>query len=705
MPNPAPKYRPQASNQFRAILGSELLQLVRDKRAVFAAIVLPVLLYPWLFFGQNKIEKISKESLASRSLQAAHDLSRLPEDWKAPILEALEAAQPIEWVSMDAGAVVDLEAGFDPEAEPSEEQTQAFESKRRELYKELLGPEEVLLVVALPPTEVRGPPVIGLYYDLKEDTSREAQGRVSGQLSDLEDARTMALRTELLGGDPAAFLNTERVDVASAAQRTGAKLGRLLPMLLVLLLLSGGAFAALTVFAGERESGTLESILVQPIEPKVLALSKFAAVAVAAFVTLLANLLALYLCVAMGWTSSGEGDVSGLNPMSLLGALWYLPGALLLCGLLCLALGNAKTFREGQYLLFPITMLAAIPSAVVLQPSLPNNMALSAIPFTGAALVLRDILRGDATVLTILVMTVSHLLYTAWTVSRLGNMLDGERALANSNDSLRAAKLGPARHGMRWGFAGVLAVYIVGSWIQSRIPIWGIAWTLWGLLPAMAVVCAMRARKPAMAAAHAMGGKAFSLVRELGLNLPSPRFMAGALLLVPALSLGMQYFLQFQEKLLPLPGAFSQADPLGPLIENLSTFMLVFVIAVSPGICEELFFRGAVFSSLRRGMSTSKALFWQTVFFAAAHASVHRLMPTAIIGLLLGVLTLRARSILPAILLHATYNASIVMQGMEVIPSQADGGWPMHLAWLAIPGVALMFWPKRTAEGSLDPVA
>ena len=685
------KPRPQSTGQFRAILGSELLQLVRDKRAVFAAIVLPLLLYPWLFYGQTKIEKISKDSLASRSLQTAHDLSLLPEEWRAPVLEVLQGAEPIEWTEVDASAVAQLEA-----QSAGQEETPELESERRRLYGEILGTDQVLLVVALAPTEERGPPVIALYSDLKEDTSREAEQRVSSGLRALEKERTEALRTELLGGDPAAFLDLERVDVASAAERTGAQLGRLLPLLLVLLLISGGAFAALTVFAGERESGTLESILVQPIQPKVLALGKFAAVAVAAMVTLLANLAALYICVAMGWTSSGEGDLAGLSPKTLVGCLWYLPGALLLCGMLCLALGHTKTFREGQYLLFPITLLAAIPSAVVLQPSLPNNAALAAIPFTGAALTLRDILRGDATLITLIVMTVSHLAYTGWTVSRLGGMLEGERALASTSDSLRAAKLGPARHGMRWGFAGVLVFYIVGSWIQSRYPIYGLGISIWGLLVPMAIVCALRARRSMEASAHATGQATYSLQTELGLRWPKPQYLLGALLLVPALTLGMQYFLGFQEKILPLPRAMGQADPFAALLEKFGIPMLLFFTAITPGICEELFFRGAVLSSLRRGMSTPKALMWQTLFFAAAHASVHRLFPTAIIGILLGLITLRARSIIPAILLHACYNSYIFLQGMEKVPQQLeDGGWTAHLAWLGVAGVLLLFVPKR----------
>ncbi len=694
--------KPQARQQFAAILRVELLQLVRDKRALFAAIVLPVLLYPWLFAGQKKIEKISQESLASRSLSVAYDFSALPEPWEAPIWEALAAADPVEWVPVDAQAARTLEEErtstlAEPESAPDPVEAK---TQRRQLYEQLVEEPQVLLVVAHASRSGPQRPEISIYFDVKQDESREAQSRIAGALRDLEEARTQALREELLGGDPAAFLALETVDIASAEERSGANLGRLLPMLLVLLLISGGAFAALTVFAGEREAGTLESILVQPISPRTLAFAKYTAVAVAAFATLLANLGALYLCVAMGWTGDGAGGgMDGLRVTRLVGALGYLPGALLLCGLLCMALGHAKTFREGQYLLFPITLLAAIPSAVVLQPSLPNNAVLSAIPFTGPALVLRDILRGDVQLLHFVVMTVSHLLWVAWTLRRLGGMLEGERALASTSEARRLAKQGPARHGMRWGFAGVLAFYLVGYTIQARIPTWGVAYSMWGLLPPLALLCAWRARRTWAPWPGEAQPARFSLAAELGLRPGRWSVGLGALLLVPAMTLGMQHFLTWQESLLPLPQFMQQAAGLETMLSELSTVQMLFLMALTPAICEELFFRGAVFSSLRRGLSTGKALLWQTLFFAAAHGSVHRILPTAILGLLLGLLTLRARALWPAMLFHFAYNASQVLQATGELPAQsgpeAHSGH-QQLAWLALVGFALVFWPQRS---------
>ncbi|MDF1839278.1 MAG: ABC transporter permease subunit, partial [Planctomycetota bacterium] len=553
---PTPGQNPiQPKQQLWAILTCELRQLLRDKRALFATVVLPMLLYPWMLYGQNKINDISENQMAERTVQVLHDLSRLSEAHAGPILEAIESIEGLEGSTFDGTALAELEARAVSESEGVD-----LSTERRTLYQETLPEESEILIVGHPSHRFEGRPEVSIYFDVKVSNSREAQKRVASALRALERQQKSELRIELLGSDPGAFLSLEQVDVASEQERGGAKLARMLPMLLVLLLISGGAFAALSVFAGEREGGTLETLLVQPMSPKTLAYGKYASVAVAALVTLLANLAALYLCVALGLTSGNNSEMGDIGPMRLLAAMLYAPGALLLCAILCLALGRARTFREGQYLLLPLMLVAAIPSAIVFQPGLPHNVYLAVIPFAGPALTLRDVLRGDLTLAPTIAMIISHLGWSWLALRQLASHMDGERALVADSDVQKAARQGPARHGMRWGFAGVLAVYIIGSWLQSKDMLGGLAWTLWGLLPAMAVICALRAKSHAgtHSSRNLQTGPGFvSVIRELGLRLPNPGFVLGALLLVPAMGWAMEHFLTLQTKALPLPSSMS----------------------------------------------------------------------------------------------------------------------------------------------------
>ena len=112
-----------------------------------------------------------------------------------------------------------------------------------------------------------GTPAATAPADATEPAAVEAAALPEEQKTQLI-AEAAELRELLLGSsDPGRGLDAEALDVASSEAAGGAALGRLLPLLSVLVVLSGGAFAALSAFAGERESQTLETLLVQPVPP------------------------------------------------------------------------------------------------------------------------------------------------------------------------------------------------------------------------------------------------------------------------------------------------------------------------------------------------------------------------------------------------------------------------------------------------------
>lgn len=80
------------------------------------------------------------------------------------------------------------------------------------------------------------------------------------------------------------------------------------------------------------------------------------------------------------------------------------------------------------------------------------------------------------------------------------------------------------------------------------------------------------------------------------------------------------------------------------------------LLALLPGVCEELLFRGAVLGLLRKGMSAPWAVVLQAALFALAHLYGFRLLPTFGVGLAAGWLVWRTGSLIPAMLLHTLHN-------------------------------------------------
>jgi len=88
---------------------------------------------------------------------------------------------------------------------------------------------------------------------------------------------------------------------------------------------------------------------------------------------------------------------------------------------------------------------------------------------------------------------------------------------------------------------------------------------------------------------------------------------------------------------------------------------LLFVIAVSPAVCEELLFRGFLLASMPEQTSERVRILVVGLAFGVFHLSVYRLFGTAALGMLMTFVAIRSRSILPAMWFHFLNNAAAVV--------------------------------------------
>lgn len=683
----------------KTVLRCELKQLLRDQRALLAAVLVPALLYPLVFLGQNALKDISDKTLAEREVNVVLDISRGDPEVTDHFRELLTAATPIALSDVDASSVLSVSEG-----EGSEELRGAVQG--------LFGEQGQLLVVSEPlrandetdspdstespdstgSTEGLAPPAertrFNLYYDVKSDSGREALDRARDCLNELAEGLEGDRRREILVTDPGLGLTYDGVDVASDEDASGAALGRLLPLIAVLVLLSGGSYAALAVFAGERESGTLETLLVQPVPVRTIAWAKYLAVLTAGLVTLACNLGSILVSVKLGLGSlpGFDGEGGGVGLARLASGIVYLPGAVLVCALLTLFCGRARTYREGQATILPVMIFTLLPTSIALQPDLEMDVFLAAVPMTGPALALRDALRGELAALPVAVMVLSHGLWCALLLAQLASVLDAEKVL-KSPDKKTALHQGTLLSGqaLRWGFVSVLAMYIIGGSLQTKDLYWGTLAQFWVLIPLLVWAISRTMSRAA----------SVPVFRVLGTGLPRPWHFVGALCLAPGLAFVASRFGTWQQEFLPMPRGALDNPALVEAITAFPTWKLFLLMVLSPAIFEELLFRGALLFGFRHDLSRTRSLLLQAAFFAIAHASVYRLIPTFVVGLLLGALRLRTNSLWPAVFLHGAYNGLLILGMTERVPALAESNWPTWLPWLFIPGLALLMTPPR----------
>ncbi|MDE0905134.1 MAG: CPBP family glutamic-type intramembrane protease [Planctomycetota bacterium] len=660
----------------RTVFRVEVVQLLRDRRAFFAAVLLPVFLYPLMLSGSDLLKNAAVGSLEERELTVLVDSGDAPPELATRLLDAVGGPATLI-VNGDASSLTNQPAASFPE------------THRRQIedaWRELVGDTAQAVLILEGGATATGQLRATIWYERKDESSRTLSGRLRERLQSLAEIMTVERRVDLLGADPGAALALEVHDQATAEDKGAANLARFLPIMLVFLLLGGGSFAALSIFAGEREAGTLETLLVSPANKSAVVLGKFGAVLLTGLACLVSNILGLYLAAQLGWEGLSGGGSGGISLERLAGAFVFVPACILVCAILCLACGRARSFREGQHKLLPLMLALAVPNLVVLAPGLEHNYLLALVPLTGAALSLRDALLGELTLGVTLAMILSHLAWSAFAVRQLAGLLDAERVLIGAASAEEAGNRRLAsRHAQAYGFGAVLLMLGLASRLQAQDMLNGLLTTLWGMMLPLALVCLWHANRR------------FGPARPLDFIRSRPRIidLFLAILIAPGLAWVIEYLVRAQEFVLPLPEAVTQNPALAQFFQSTSLGTLLFAMAVSPGIVEELLFRGAILGTLARDKKPVRAVVISSLFFSAAHASLHRLMPTFLIGSLLGTITLRSGSLWPAVVLHVTYNSWVMLLGTERLPEVLVTGWGQHLVWLALPSLFLLLRPRK----------
>ena len=180
------------------------------------------------------------------------------------------------------------------------------------------------------------------------------------------------------------------------AYRGAALWSKILPVMLLIWAMTGAFYPAVDLCAGEKERGTLETLLSSPAERSEIVLGKLLTIMVFSMATAVLNLVSMGVA---GWLILGRMPEFGPPPP--LAPLWLAMALVPISALysaLCLALAAlARSTREGQYYLVPL-LLVTMPLAVLpMAPGVELTLGNSLIPVTGVVLLLRKHARRDRT--------------------------------------------------------------------------------------------------------------------------------------------------------------------------------------------------------------------------------------------------------------------------------------------------------------------
>jgi len=313
-------------------------------------------------------------------------------------------------------------------------------------WKDQISNKEIRAAVQIPKgfqaalTAGQAPPVDIYYY---EGELKSAFGKDHLKKA-VEDYRDTVVKNRLAAKDLSASVLTpfeiKQENVAPPEKVSGAGIGGFIGYAVILLCLTGAMYPAIDLTAGEKERGTIETVLSSPISRFDLVFGKFLLVFSASLVSAILSVTSMGTSFAiLGHThlmmnSSGDQPLNlNLGLLSVVAVFFMaLPLAFLFSAVLMTIASFAKTYKEAQSYLTPLTFLVVIPAVASIMPGVELNPKLALIPVLNTSLVCKEIISGTYHWGSILLIFFSTCVYAAAALFLAVKMFQREDVLFRS---------------------------------------------------------------------------------------------------------------------------------------------------------------------------------------------------------------------------------------------------------------------------------
>jgi sodium transport system permease protein len=699
----------------RLIWLRELRDQLRDRRTLFMIAVLPVLLYPILGVGvlqfalgflkkQGSVGVVGAENLPSwrperaevQPLAVAAWLAWTPNggvDQAAGALVLVESSRMIRGnefpplLAFEGNRGRFLAAYFDsseeadllvltrldaPEWETSNPES-GFQAPPAAI--QALESRQVDLLLLIPPqfhTQVQsGRPVIYLMAREDDDRSRMIAARVRGALGKWK--KRLAEIRLLRQGLPVDFDEPFEVQVqdGGSSGKVAAKglfdlMIRIFPFLLVMWSLAGALYPAIDLCAGEKERGTMETLLISPASREEIVYGKFLAIWVFSAATALLNLASMALTT---WQFSAELPHEALRASALIWCVVLVLPLSAFFSALCLSIGAyARSSKEGQYYLMPLFLVTMPLIFLTLAPGVELSPFYSLVPVTGVALLLQRLMSAaslDQVPWFYFVPVLAPIVLYSWLALRWAvDQFQREEVL------FREAERIDVRLWVQRLFRDKDAVPSAGQALFCFGLILTLRWLSFGFGERLAVPARIGVSYLAFVAAPPLLMALLLTTRPrqgLSLRLPTWKGILVAaplalLLLPPLAGLALWIIDRFPD----LTQMLTERSPLTDGLRSLGSgpsataWQYALVIAFLPAVCEELAFRGFLLSGLRRRFRPWTAILLSSFMFALYHMNVFQFLPAFLLGVVLAILAIRTGSVFPGMLFHLIHNGLLI---------------------------------------------
>lgn len=608
----------------------EMLDFLRDKKTVIIMILVPIVLYPLLFLGAMYVGSAIVENQQASTYKVA--------------FYQVEEAENIEKVMMDDTDELDYH----------------FEVVDCENWQQALEDKEIDVCITKEQQDKQ------IVYQIQHLSSVSESSTAASMMEDIITEYREQLRKESIeaeGLDVTTILypiKAECVDLSSNEEAFGSIIGSLLPFLMITSILLGAIYPAIDATAGEKERGTLETLLTLPVSNYELIISKFLAVSTLASISALLNFVSMgmigifmYQSVELTGVSGGNIQLGTFIPAILIMLVCVLVFAMLLSALcLCICI-FAKSFKEAQNYSTPLLLVVMLTGYIGFIPGVELNSTYAVIPIANIVLLVKNIFTFQYSFGNLFLVLITNIVYSFLAIFIMSKMYNSESLLFGEGGSV---KLFESRANMKKGQMpgigdaflllafSVLAMFYIGSYAQLKLGFWGV--------PVQQILFLL------LAAGFAWYMKA-DYKKLFSIKVPNLASVIGSLFLWIGSYLGMILLS------VPLSQMFkesaSQLEVLNDWFAKQPFWAVLLVVGIMPAICEETLFRGFLFGTMKEKWKPFTAIFVSGLIFGIYHMSVIKAVTITFLGMALAYSVYCSGSILTSVLMHLCNNTIAVV--------------------------------------------
>jgi sodium transport system permease protein len=357
----------------------ELRDSLRDRRTLISMIVIPTLVMPLLIFGvgaiMTKVIKTARDEASPIVILGGED--------SPGVVAALKADKRFRLVA----------PGGD--------------------YKQLVSEKKIRLAVEIPAgfeatLKAGTPQTVTLYHYEGEMKSGLGVSAVERFFRDLREKTIERRLTDRgLPADVVKPFEVKRQNVAPPEKVGGNLIGGLIPYIIIILCFTGAMYPAIDLTAGEKERGTMETLLCSPVHRVNIVLGKFLMVMTASIATMCLTLLSTGVSFALGGSfftggtktvaagQAAAGMMPSIDPLGIFGVFAMIaPVAMLFAALLLTISLYAKSYKEAQSYVSPLIIVVIMPAMMGMLPGIELTAKTALIPILNLSLVCKEMLSG-----------------------------------------------------------------------------------------------------------------------------------------------------------------------------------------------------------------------------------------------------------------------------------------------------------------------